>query len=280
MLTPPRIMGLLAILIVTTSACLLAADAKPPLRFTARSQAQDGGKPVTHERPIEWDAKETAVIICDMWDKHWCAGATRRGGEIAPRINALAKSVRDRGGFVVHAPSDTMKFYEGTPQRKLAQDAPKATPPTPLHGWRYLDLNCEGPLPIDDKDGGCDCEPQCKTGRAWSREHPAVELAASDAVSQDGQEIFNLFKQRGIKHVIFCGVHANMCVLGRTFGVRQMTEWGFDCVLARDLTDTMYNPRMRPFVEHDKGTQLVVAHYEQFWCPTTTSEQIIGVKRD
>jgi hypothetical protein len=67
-----------------------------------------------------------------------------------------------------------------------------------------------------------------------------------------------------------------MCVLGRTFGVRQMTEWGFDCVLARDLTDTMYNPRMRPVVSHEKGTELVIDHYERYWCPTTTSEQIIG----
>ena len=24
-----------------------------------------------------WDARKTAVIICDMWDRHWCRGATR-----------------------------------------------------------------------------------------------------------------------------------------------------------------------------------------------------------
>jgi len=257
---------------------LLAADEKSSLQFIARSQPAKEGKFVSNERNVKWDAKETAVIICDMWDKHWCEGATRRGGVIAPKINDLAKAVRSRGGFIVHAPSDTMKFYEGTPARELAKNAPKADPPTALKGWRYLDLECEAALPIDDKDGGCDCEPQCKNYRAWTREHPAVEVVPGDAVSQDGGEIFNLFKQRGIKHVIFCGVHANMCVLGRTFGVRQMTEWGFDCVLARDLTDTMYNPRMKPFVEHEKGTELMIAHYERYWCPTTTSDQILGWK--
>ena len=26
----------------------------------------------------ELPARETAIIICDMWDKHWCDSATRR----------------------------------------------------------------------------------------------------------------------------------------------------------------------------------------------------------
>jgi nicotinamidase-related amidase len=275
-------LGIVVVLLVAVLRAAPPNGTDTSLRFTARSQPERDGKLVVNERPVEWDARETAVVICDMWDKHWCEGASRRGGEIAPRIDALAKAVRARGGLIVHAPSDTMKFYEGTPQRERAKAAPKATPPTPLHGWRYLDLNLEAALPIDDKDGGCDCEPQCaqpKGGKyPWTREHAAVELAPEDAVSQDGGEIFNLFKQHGIKHVIYCGVHANMCVLGRTFGVRQMTEWGFDCVLARDLTDTMYNPRMRPFVPHGKGTELMIDHYERFWCPTTTSDQITHAK--
>ena len=48
------------------------------------------------------------------------------------------------------------------------------------------------------------------------------------------------------------GTAENMCVLGRSFGIR--------CVLARDLTDTMYNPKMSPFVSHDEGTGLVAQH--------------------
>ena len=85
------------------------------------------------EKKLEWDASKTAVIICDMWDQHWCQGATRRCGEIAPRINELINAVRAKGGFIVHAPSDTMKTYEGTPGRKLAQSAPPARlePPVP-----------------------------------------------------------------------------------------------------------------------------------------------------
>jgi nicotinamidase-related amidase len=272
--------------ILALTACLLAADAPPStaLRFTARSQPQQAGKFVMHWREIQWPGPETALLIVDMWDRHWCAGATRRSTAFAPRIDELANAVRSRGGLVVHAPSDTMKHYEGTPQRALAKSAPKATPPTPIRGWRYLDLNLEGVLPIDDTDGGCDCTPKCpqpeKGKWPWTQENPLIQLAPGDAVSQDGQEVYNLFKQRGIKRVIVCGVHLNMCVLGRTFAIRQLTEWGFDVVLARDLTDTMYNPRMAPKVDHDAGTQLVIAHVEKYWCPTTTSDELLHAKKD
>jgi nicotinamidase-related amidase len=286
MFTSPRplVATCVALLAGIVCANLLAQDAPSTLHFTARSQPERDGRFAVHERPLEWDARQTAVLIVDMWDKHWCDGATRRSTAFAPRISEMARAVRSRGGLVVHAPSDCMKFYEGTPQRQLAKDAPKATPPTPVHGWRYLDLTCEAPLPIDDSDGGCDCDPPCKqpTGGKypWTRENPLIEVAPTDAVSQDGQEIYNLFHQRGIKHVIICGVHLNMCVLGRTFAIRQLTDWGIDVVLARDLTDTMYNHKMRPYVPHDQGTQLVIQHVERYWCPTTTSDQIIGDKRN
>lgn len=227
---------------------------------------------------MDWDASQTAVVICDMWDKHWCARATKRVGEIAPRINEMIKVVRSKGGLIVHAPSDTMDFYKDSAARKLAQSAPMVKPPTPSKGWCSLDPAIEGKLPIDDADGGCDDEPQCKNYKAWTRQHPAIEIADGDAVTDNGQEVFNLFKQHGIKHVVVCGVHTNMCVLGRSFAIRQMVKWGFDVVLVRDLTDTMYNHRSAPFVPHDRGTDLVVAHVEKFWCPSILSGDILGDK--
>ena len=67
------------------------------------------------------------------------------------------------------------------------------------------------------------------------------------------------------------GVHLNMCVLGRPVGIRQMVTVGKNVVLMRDMTDTMYNPKKRPFVSHFAGTDLVVQHVEKFWCPSITS---------
>ncbi|MGH7970611.1 MAG: protein-signal peptide and transmembrane prediction, partial [Limisphaerales bacterium] len=68
-------------------------------------------------------------------------------------------------------------------------------------------------------------------------------------------------------------------VLGRTFGIRQLVRLGLNVALVRDLTDTMYNSRRKPFVDHFTGTALVCSHIEKYWCPTITSEQIIGGSR-
>jgi hypothetical protein len=71
------------------------------------------------------------------------------------------------------------------------------------------------------------------------------------------------------------GVHANMCVLNRSFAIKRMTNWGMRCILVRDLTDSMYNPQARPFVTHAQGTALVVEHIERYWCPSTLSADLI-----
>ena len=97
-----------------------------------------------------------------------------------------------------------------------------------------------------------------------------------DAVSDSGrEEIWNLLEERGIDNVILMGVHANMCVLGRPFGLRQLAKNGKQVVLMRDMTDTMYNPARWPHVGHFRGTDLIVEHVEKYVCPTITSDQIL-----
>jgi len=57
-----------------------------------------------------------------------------------------------------------------------------------------------------------------------------------------------------------------------------MTRLGFEVVLARDLTDSMYDPRTRPFVSHARGTELVIEHIETMWCPSILSDDLIRVE--
>jgi len=242
-----------------------------PMELNVRSRVElfkgsDEWRDVTI--PIALDPKETAVVICDMWDRHWCRSATRRCGDLARRMAPVVDSLRSRGVLIIHCPSDTMAYYKEFPQRALLRDAPKAEPPP------GKEIACPA-LPIDDSDGGCDDVPQCRNYIAWKREHPAIHMAREDGVTDNGQEVYNLLKQRGIRNLLVMGVHANMCILNRTFAIRQMTKWGVRCILVRDLTDTMYNPRMRPFASHEQGTDLVIRYVEQYWCPTVDSAQLL-----
>src|SRR2546430_2194719 len=113
-------------------------------------------------------------------------------------------------------------------------------------------------VPIDDSDMGCDCQPaKCPIGAPWTRQIRRIDIAEADAITDNGQETWNLLAERGIDNVILCGVHLNMCVLGRPFAIRQMIKLGKNVALMRDLTDTMYNPERPPGVGHFQGTDLV-----------------------
>ncbi len=87
--------------------------------------------------------------------------------------------------------------------------------------------------------------------------------------------MYSLFQQQGIERVLILGVHTNECIVDRSFGIKQMVRWGVKMTLVRDLTDTMYNPEMSPYVSHDEGTQLTIGYIEKFWCPTVESGDLL-----
>src|SRR6516165_5044172 len=122
--------GIVALLLA--QAFVPAADEKEGLRLTLRSRTKgDGDKYTVVEKKATWDPKKTALIICDMWDDHWCKSAARRVGEMAGPLNEVVKTARARGVFIIHAPSSVTDFYKDTPQRKLAREAPFAKTPKP-----------------------------------------------------------------------------------------------------------------------------------------------------
>ena len=243
------------------------------LRLDARRRIEEDGSVSAVVETTLWRASQTAAIVCDMWDDHYCRSSVRRMVAMIPRMNRVLGAARELGVSVVHAPSGTMDFYAGTPQRERMTAAPHAEPPVPIAKWCHLDPLSEGPLPIRDEDP-CDDEVVRERKRFYSRQHPDIRVAPEDGISDDGQEIYNHFRAKGITNVVLMGVHTNLCVLGRSFGIRQQVRLGHSVVLARDLTDSMYDPRDEPFVSHDDGTALVIGHIERYWCPSIVSTDL------
>jgi nicotinamidase-related amidase len=244
------------------------------LSLRARRRTKEAG---ASERVLEWPVASTAIIICDMWNTHTCAMCAQRVSLMAPRMNQVVSAARSAGVMIIHAPSDTMKYYEGTVHRDRMRNAPTAASPFPIINRCPPGAEEERIWPIEN---GCDDPiPSKEEGPPypWTREHPAIEIVGFDGVSANGQEIYNYCKQEGIDKVVLMGVHANFCIMNRGFGVRQMTRLGFGVVVARDLTDAMYDPRSRPFVSHTRGTELVIEHIETMWCPTILGEDLTRV---
>ena len=265
----------------------LAADT--PLTFSLQSRAPSGRAAQIKEA---WLPSRTAIIVCDMWDLHHCKNAVTREGEMAPRMNEVLEKARKEGVFIIHAPSSCMKPYEGTPGRERAKSAPAAARlPDKIADWcKQIPAEEQAVYPIDQTDGGEDDDAAEHAAWAnqlsakglnpkapWTRQIDVLRIDQSkDAISDSGVEIWNLLEARNIDNVILMGVHLNMCVSGRPFGLRQMAKNGRHVVLMRDMTDTMYNPARWPFVSHTRGTELFIQHVEKRICPTITSDQMIG----
>lgn len=255
----------LGVLLVTVT---VVSAATVPLR--TRAQVFKGSDDWQEaELKYELQPHRTAIVICDMWDKHWCRGATERVNGLAAKMEPLIAQARRNGILIIHAPSNTMDFYASQPQRQSILRLKRSTPTA----IRNID---DPKLPIDDSDGGCDT-PGDTTHKAWSRQHPGITIAPNDLISDNGEEIYSALKLRGIKDLLVMGVHTNMCILNRSFAIKQMTKWGIRCVLVRDLTDAMYDPKDAPYVSHDRGTGMVIEHIEKYWCPTVLSRDLMAV---
>jgi nicotinamidase-related amidase len=251
------------------------------LRARRRVEQPSGsGKFQVSEEVLRWEVAQTGIIICDMWDTHTCLTAAQRLGAMAPRMNQVVSAARNLGVMIFHCPSDTMKYYEGRPQRLRLQRAPMVPAPLPIRATpqnREISGGCSdpinrryiGPGPATTVAGGHN-EP-------WEREHPAIDIIGYDGITENGQEIYNYCKREGITNLAIMGVHTNICILNRSFGIRMMKRVGFNMVVARDLTDAGVDSRQPPYVSQARGTELIVEHIEANYCPSILGEDLTRV---
>jgi nicotinamidase-related amidase len=225
-----------------------------------------------------WKPSETAIIVCDMWDKHWCFTATKRFNELAIALNPVLDAARNQGVLIVHSPSDCVNYYKDLAQRKKLTDYQDKNVAALVNNQK-LPSESKIPFPIDASDEGCECTPKCRIHKAWTKQTDLIPIKEQDLISESGEELGVYFKQHGIKNVILTGVATNMCVLHRPFGLRNMKRLGMNVVLMRDMTDSMYNPAKPPFVDHFSGTDLVVEYIETCVSPTMVSTDFTGQKQ-
>ena len=177
-----------------------------------------------------------------------------------------------------------MEFYRGTAARQRAVDAPHQSAP-PKFDWNWPDTSREPLVPslilpwgdwANDPDR-CACDPALPSCISASplppvRQIDRIEVRSEDAVTDVGQEVFNLLEERGIQDVLVLGVHANICVLSRDFGIRQLVYLGKRPILCRDLTDSFH----RHPDGHAVGNRIVVDHIERYWAAVVSSDKLVG----
>jgi hypothetical protein len=232
----------------------LGADQR--LTFTLQSRGADG-KPSTREVSIT--PQRIGIVVVDPWNFHWCKTATMRVDALIPRINRALDASRELGMTVMLCPSDVVDNYVGWPQREIVLAMEKRPEP----------LLQEIPCPAPPDGGGCACgHDRCVPNYGWDAMHPNLKIGADDLIPDTLQDVWTICQDRQLTHLIYMGVHTQVCLLGKPMGLRNLKAAGMQCILARDMTDAHpgYDPQ-RNFTP-DGHTAEVVAHFERYLAPT------------
>ncbi len=252
-----------------------AAAATQGISLSLQRRGEDGR---ARREARSLDASQTAVVIVDMWDRHWCKTYTERVGNMVPRMNRTLDAARKLGIQVVHAPSDVLEHYVDSPQRRAMQ----AIPAHPLGEPVAFDP----PGPPGGRDC-CECGPQrpCTSHKAWTRQHPELRIAADDLIADcnNGRELWNVCRQRGLDTLLYMGVASNMCVIHRSCGIFNMKRHGLRAIVVGDLVEAITangcDPASRQIDKNftpAKGSALIQRYLERHVAPSIESRQLIA----
>ena len=189
------------------------------------------------------------MVLIDMWDFHPCPCALARFRTIATAINDTITSAREQGILIIHAPSDVVGNFDGKPATPKYMNHPAREwvtklPKVPIPSVLIPQNKPADPIGVEHN---CDCA-QLSTSRTWESETNLISIHPNDALidGNDGESLYNIVQARRINTLVYAGVATNMCVMNRRTATIAAKGWGLDVLLARELTDTMYNPEDPP----------------------------------
>jgi nicotinamidase-related amidase len=237
---------------------------------------EPGGERVIEK--IKIARARTAVVVIDMWDRHWCKTYTARVANMVPRMNQTLAAARKLGLQVVWAPSDVLAFYQDCPQRKAMAAIPKHPEP------KTVTFNPAAPPEGLDC---CECGPDrpCKNAGVWTRQQAGLEIMDSDLIgdSNNAQELFNLCAERDIDTLIYLGVASNMCVCHRAFGMLNARRHGLKVIFVRDLVEAITANGLHPATKESdwnftpaKGSARTEHYLEREIAPSLESRQLLA----
>ena len=232
-----------------------------PIGLALRTRDNESGRILTTNEAL--DPTKTGIVVIDMWNTNDCMTNAQRAAALVPRMNKALECARRLGMSIIWAPTDVASQYVGTPQRERAI----ALVRYPLPHIRNFSCPFSAPTVRPDK---CMCGPgiACHVHYGWDAMDPGLVIADGDWIAGDPEELYSIYKQRGLTRLIYMGINTNLCVMNKPEGIAPMTAAGLKCILARDLTDaeTSYDPD-RAFTP-DTGTEKDIADVERSGIPT------------
>ncbi len=191
---------------------------------------------IRREIRMKLPVEQTALVLVDLWSAHfidsWIERASRVTREaIVPAIEMSRKA----GLAIIHAPSPEVA-------RQFPQSSRNPSAPALTSGGADWP-----PLAFRSREGeyqayhGPRSQPP-GIGLHWDpiaddlTISPDVEVREEDVVITSGPELHEVLAERKVLHLVYAGFATNWCVLGRDYGIRSMSRYGYNIVFLRDCT--------------------------------------------
>jgi len=183
--------------------------------------------------------QETALILVDIWNVLHIKSWIERTKKIT--VNAVVpviEKARAARLTIVHAPSPEVaeKYPLST---KYASDAELFHTPK-MYNWPPKDfVKRQGDYRIFA--GPSDQPPGVKKKEKELQLPPldlssAIKVHPDDYMISTGSQLQRLLKHKHILHLIYAGFATNICVINRDYGMRAMSNLGYNTILLRDST--------------------------------------------
>ena len=190
---------------------------------------------IRRELKMPLPVDETALVLVDLWNVHFIESWIERAAQVTtecvvPVINAARKA----GLTIVHAPSPSVAAqYPQLDRHKPPEPStPSAWPPSDFRSPRRRLCSLSG---TSQPTAGYR-HPLGTNLLHNSPSLPQLMSKMTNLSSRRGSSYMNSWRERRILHLLFAGFATNWCVLGRDYGIRSMSRYGYNIILFRDAT--------------------------------------------
>lgn len=216
-------------------------------------------------RKYNIDCDKSAIIICDVWDKHWDLGAEKRMNVLAQKINDFIKIATALGMTIIHSPHDTDTYYSNhpcfIPERYID---PSIDIIDPLSIWNVYH-RIESPIKPVSK--------QYETKLVWTMQNSAIEINDSDYISTDSYRIFGLLKSLNVENIFYVGCHLNACIMWRPLGVIQAKHLYYNVFFIEELIDILYDVTNVPYINHEQALVVIKDFIRSFFTDSVSTKE-------
>ncbi len=228
------------------------------------------------EDMLDIPVEESVLILVDCWNMHYCESYLSRSKRvIEEKIFLAVNAARKVGIPIIHAPSSSVAEKYPQSARYFEKGDEEVSP-------RYASVDPEWPLKEFVERKGVFSKfnrlfsPPPETWRKIYEEKMTIAEPLAprpeDYVVRSGRQLHKILKTLKKLHLFYAGFATNMCLQHRDYGIRAMSEMGYNPILLRDCTIAL---EAHDTVAQQLAKRIFVQWIETMYAWSTTSGEFI-----